>query len=323
MGYFTSDEYLNISERAYTGTTSPVMTFRIEKAIRTPKVDTGYRYEGKNPNNYVMFNNELWRIIGVFETEYDSNNNGTVDATDNLVKIIRAYSLGGYDWDKTNSNNWPNSSLYHLLNYQYYDWETNKNTASDYCISFAYTSMMVPGQCEFSVTGIQNGYRNMIANAKWYLGGRNSWYYDEYIPSYIYTMERDSNYVYTGNSPSTVAHVGLIYESDYLFASLKSDCEPGNSGLRAKLDFDYGTSTCGGKNWLYGQGILHTMTPVNDNSEEVISILFTGDATSVDAWNCNHTVRPVVYLSKDIYRVSGTGIVTDPYIIGLATSLAI
>ena len=29
--------------------------------------ENGYRYEGKNQNNYIWFNNELWRIIGVFD----------------------------------------------------------------------------------------------------------------------------------------------------------------------------------------------------------------------------------------------------------------
>ncbi|MDD4187204.1 MAG: hypothetical protein PHX04_00290, partial [Bacilli bacterium] len=28
---------------------------------------TDYRYEGENPDNWLMFNNELWRIIGVFD----------------------------------------------------------------------------------------------------------------------------------------------------------------------------------------------------------------------------------------------------------------
>ena len=28
--------------------------------------DIGIRYEGANPNNYIKFNNELWRIIGIF-----------------------------------------------------------------------------------------------------------------------------------------------------------------------------------------------------------------------------------------------------------------
>ena len=29
--------------------------------------EVSYRYIGSKPNNYVKFNNELWRIIGVFE----------------------------------------------------------------------------------------------------------------------------------------------------------------------------------------------------------------------------------------------------------------
>ena len=44
--------------------------------------EKGYRYEGKNPNNYIWFNNEYWRIIGVF----DSASHG-LDGK-NLVKII-------------------------------------------------------------------------------------------------------------------------------------------------------------------------------------------------------------------------------------------
>ena len=41
------------------------------------------RYYGSNPNNYVIFNNELWRIIGVFG---------------NNVKLIRKDSLGRFSW---------------------------------------------------------------------------------------------------------------------------------------------------------------------------------------------------------------------------------
>ena len=45
--------------------------------------ENGYRYEGKDPNNYIWFNNELWRIIGVFD-EASHEQSGQ-----NLVKIIR------------------------------------------------------------------------------------------------------------------------------------------------------------------------------------------------------------------------------------------
>ena len=35
---------------------------------------TEYRYRGKNPKNYVTFNNEVWRILGVFPTDDGTGN---------------------------------------------------------------------------------------------------------------------------------------------------------------------------------------------------------------------------------------------------------
>ena len=64
------------------------------------------RYYGKNPNNYVSFNNELWRIIGVI---------------DGKIKIIRNESIGEYAWASTGSNNWNNASLKSYLNGDYYN----------------------------------------------------------------------------------------------------------------------------------------------------------------------------------------------------------
>ena len=51
-----------------------------------------YRYVGADPNNWVKFNNELYRIIGVF----DSNSHGV--SGKNLVKLIRARKIGAYSW---------------------------------------------------------------------------------------------------------------------------------------------------------------------------------------------------------------------------------
>ena len=64
------------------------------------------RYYGANPNNYVNFNNELWRIIGVI---------------DGKVKIIRNESIGYYPWASNGKNNWNNSSLKTYLNGSYYN----------------------------------------------------------------------------------------------------------------------------------------------------------------------------------------------------------
>ena len=64
------------------------------------------RYYGANPNNYVSFNNELWRIIGVI---------------DGKIKIIRNESIGNMPWDTSNSNNWDITSLKSYLNEDYYN----------------------------------------------------------------------------------------------------------------------------------------------------------------------------------------------------------
>lgn len=66
----------------------------------------GVRYTGKNPNNYVLFNNELWRMIGIF---------------DGKIKIIKNNSIKDISWDSGGKNDWENSSLYHYLNTSYYN----------------------------------------------------------------------------------------------------------------------------------------------------------------------------------------------------------
>ena len=56
--------------------------------------DGNIRYMGADPNNYVSFNNELWRIIGVFDVK--SSENGQ---SEKRLKIIRDESIGNYAWD--------------------------------------------------------------------------------------------------------------------------------------------------------------------------------------------------------------------------------
>ena len=54
---------------------------------------TDYRYAGKNPNNFIEFNGEMWRIIGIMPVEYDTNSDGVADTQGNLIKIIRNTSF--------------------------------------------------------------------------------------------------------------------------------------------------------------------------------------------------------------------------------------
>lgn len=65
------------------------------------------RYVGPNPNNYIRFNNELWRIIGVFNGQ---------------VKIVRnEYYNTNIAWDNNNTNDWNSSTLKDELNTVFYD----------------------------------------------------------------------------------------------------------------------------------------------------------------------------------------------------------
>lgn len=49
------------------------------------------RYTGLKPNNYITFNNETWRIIGVFNVYNEETNK-----YERLIKIVRGSSLGNY-----------------------------------------------------------------------------------------------------------------------------------------------------------------------------------------------------------------------------------
>lgn len=92
---------------------------------------TDYRYIGSSPNNFVSFNNELWRIVGIFTVENEAG------SKEKRFKIVRDQSIGNNTYG---TNNWTASSLNTYLNDTYY------NTLNDTA-------------------------KSMIASTKWYLGG--------------------------------------------------------------------------------------------------------------------------------------------------------
>ena len=64
-----------------------------------------YIYKGTNPNNYITFNNETWRIISV--------------EADGTIKIMRNESIGNRAFDSGNSNAWETSDIKTYLNDTY------------------------------------------------------------------------------------------------------------------------------------------------------------------------------------------------------------
>ncbi len=229
---------------------------------------TEYRYAGSNPNNYLRFNNEIWRIIGLVNVK-------TTSGVEQRIKIIRLNKttgqedFGTYSWHEL-SNDWTQSSLKNMLNGIYYESE------SGYCSKYFYTSD--PITCDFSKNGINDNARNMIdSDVIWNIGGLDDTYY---LTSVFYEKERGTDMGLDNEYPSEWAKendkdyhngIGLMYPSDYGYAvggDLRNTC------LAKTLDeYDY----CTASNWLYylyneEESNTWTMTPYIIDTDHVHSI---------------------------------------------------
>ncbi len=254
---------------------------------------TDYRYQGEDPDNFIYFNNELWRIIGVFS----DNTHGKTG--EKLVKIIRNDSLGAFAWAKNNENNWPASSLYALLNTNYYN-GVDESTLTN-CYQYSTT---IAGVCNFKKRGITNAtYRNMIENVTWHLGGISSMS----NVNDVYSAERGTT-VYSGRPTETLGYIGLMYASDYGYSVLASNCS------RTTSLGSYNNANCGGKAWLRGDGYEWILFPHSSNSNNVWSVSIYGNVNYSNAYN-GYATRPVLYLNSSVEKLSGTGSILDPYII--------
>ena len=257
--------------------------------------ENGYRYEGKNPNNYIWFNNEYWRIIGVF----DSASHG--QSGKNLVKIIRAETLDALAWHKSNTNDWTASSLKSLLNGAYYN--AQDGTSSGYCYGYGTTAT---ANCDYTKKGIQAGFRKMIASVTWHLGGYSS---TSATSSAFYGYERGTT-VYSGRPTSTTGYIGLMYPSDYGYSVLSSSC------TRTTNLGSYNSAKCAGQSWLYGKGYELTLTPYSSYSNYVFILDHDGNLYNHYA-NRGFGSRPVLYLDASVYKIDGDGSLNNPYIVGL------
>ena len=307
LGYVETTDDIRIVQRAYSETqtvgsgdtateiTYPIATssFSLEKINSVTQEDTGLRYEGFNPNNYVWFNNELWRIIGVF----DENSHG--QSGENLVKLIRNETLEAMPWDDNYVNDWSISSLKQLLNGAYYN--ALDGTNSGYCYGFS----TVTKNCNYTDIGINDTYRPMIKNVTWYLGahGTNARRADDF-----YQFERGTR-VYSGRPTTDTGYIGLMYPSDYGYSALEDTC------TRTYNLNSYSNNNCAGKSWLYGTGYEWTIMPYT-NSSHAIFINSSGHLNAQGA-STGFGMRPVLYLDSSLYRVAGDGTDDNPYIIAM------
>ena len=276
-----------------------------------------YRYAGSNPNNYVSFNNEIWRIIGLVNVKVGSS-------VEQRLKIVRTdgvkdqKAIGNYYWD-TSNNNWTTSKLKDMLNGIYYESSTgncyDKGTGTSQC-DF-YTETKLP-------KGLDDTAGNMIdKEVIWNIGGSASW--NDVTVKMFYERERGTS---TGSSNTYPAEwssetdvgekyngIGLIYPSDYGYATNGGSIGRETCFAKELCNWDHENykSECGGTDWLKPtSGFLWTLSPNSSNSTDVFYVTSSG-------FVYNHKASyagggwPVGYLTKNVTITSGEGTMDSPY----------
>ena len=277
---------------------------------------TEYRYSGGEVNNYVLFNDELWRIIGVFSVDDGTGN------YEERIKLIREENIGSFSWDTSEAdindgwgvNEWGGSDSYNgadvmrLLNPGYESESVNNslywNSESGSCYYTLYSvdTYIIP--CNFTNTGLKSVAKNMIDNVLWYTGPVDN----DILSSEIYISERKSTAPEKeDNIPRTtswIGSVGLIYLSDYIYAS--KDC------YETIIPQSYNEEQCTSSNWLYATGYHWTISPHIDTYTRTMYISTTGSVGRNIAYYHDY-VRPSVYLKPDVKITRGDGSENNPY----------
>ena len=284
--------------------------------------DENIRYYGSNPNNYVLFNNELWRIIGVFG---------------NNVKLVRSETLGKLSWDSSEStinngngiNQWgkstyedgtsyPGSDLMQYLNKMYYGGTTvtcygGQNNKTTTCPTNTLDELS----------------KSLIDNHTWNTGAPN---YDTLYDSTIKTLDTVEFYKEERGSVNVkicssskwcndtvtritewTGYVGLPYVTDWAYASSENDCN-------TKID-QSSPYKCKNNNWMhYGstwEDYTMYLSP-NANTFDANDVWFVvGDGLTGFNFGAAKplSVFPTIYLKSNILIESGKGTSSDPYIL--------
>lgn len=253
------------------------------------KSDYGVRYKGNNPNNYIWYNKELYRIIGKTPVCTAVNTDGTCKTWNNngLVKIIRNDSIGGlvYNANTTSSSTWVDSTIQKNINKCFLGQINSRNNSdcAAYCYSFYSSSQKPVAKCDYTQNGIASSgdYDNMIYNGVyWNIGVTGS---SSTVGKMQYDKEKSSQ-------TSTTLKIGLMYASDYGYAMSSTNDDENN--------------------WLFTKGYEWTMTAYS--SSHPVRVSSFGGLIDTFA-SLGYAVRPVLYLKSNVYVISGDGSEGNPY----------
>ncbi len=247
-----------------------------------------YIYRGQNPDNYIWFNEELWRIIS--------------KEVDGTYKIIRN----------------------ELLSYRPFDSVGNRNTGYcsqglaplNGCDVWSSTSNMVGSPAEF-VNGSYHGYVDKDSEINTYLNGE---YYNNLASSskeqiinknwnigeVTYRNSNLEQQILEEECFQWNGKIGLITASEYIRA---------NSNLSlcgTYEDEENNLQICLTTNWLsLAPDTWWTISPAVGNECDILHVFGYGEPINSRASN-SHGVRPVLFL-KSSTKLLGMGTIDNPF----------
>ena len=275
--------------------------------------ENGLRYEGADPKNYICLDNKtsgacsdsslLFRIIGLFDEEYSADGTSS-SGTKKLLKILDTNNYGGTSgkvWNSAGTNNWSTASLKTELN-------------------GTYLSTLL------ATSGVNSKLNDVIVKAKWHLGGANifsesnynietiitkNWYKAERSP---YATSGTLQNLYSGNPKYVFAKVGLMYPSDYGYATVGGSTTS-KENCRAKELYYWDSSSysdCKNNNWVFksspfigdGEWLISPNASLSASASTLSSSGFVGAGSVNDN---QFAVQPTFYLDSSILKIVGTG----------------
>ena len=248
-----------------------------------------YVYKGANPNNYITFSGETWRIISV--------------ETDNTIKIMRSESIGSRAFDsqdlRDSGSNGAGGTYCANGDYGCNAWAINDN----------FNNGVISG------TVLKDAELNTYLNGEYLEGLSDA---DKIVAHNfgVGAVKRSSDNVdladqiTSENGTIWNGKVGLITVSEYLRTNINTEeCE-----TLSLYSSNY--STCKNTNWMYASDIAYwwTMSPFSFSTSAAVWYVFSsGNINHISARDSNG-VRPSLYLTSNI-TLSGTGTVDDAYTI--------
>lgn len=275
-----------------------------------------YVYAGAKPDNYIYFNNELWRIISIM-----GSNLKIIKADPLATPMNFDYStnrLDGHYCSSTNSQGNNGCNLWGSVN------ETEMN-GSSYATNFPYRTdnysytLQGPNDVSYINNYLNNEYYNSIdESSKKYI---EQYYYDYgLLPTMVNSSSYNINDLLNQSRYIFGKYlVSLPKATDYIIASTYTGC-----GEHHYYSSETCTKAAAQQNWMYDSN--HNLWTINPteylyNSQyytQKVAVISkeTGGIIQSNAFQStpNNYVKPTVILNSNI-KLCGKGSEKNPYYI--------